>query len=423
MKKIYFIAITIAIIALIIIIFFTNYYDYICDVFYNIKLKNSFDKLSKLDIPWKLVNVNIDGYGSDGKKIILNHQYFLKQTSFTNLNTIGIISNDIVVLDIDDASLLNSPFLQRLPRDTVSAKTPNGYHFYFINDTGKNINCYVKLNINNEVYDIDLFTKNQFIVLPPTCVENHSYEWINSPFTHKIHNFSENMWIYDLFKNSKIFISPETKYGSGGRMCSLPFQNSLILCFNMKIFRKLTNACITEKIKIDMKHGYLFKIDTNYYVVMKKHLTEYNDIMILVNQFVYIIKEYNLTSVINMSYVTSNTFKNGKILQLNSAVIENPEKYSLDFQKIVGDKMIIKTDSYSDIVVSNSEVIKENFHVYGNEDTFVTLLVSNISQIPSLCLVGVVGGVGVATDICEENKNIVSKKLFSYLYDKCFFYN
>jgi hypothetical protein len=169
-------------------------YAYITSEYYykeNI-LRKAFDKLNQgeeiramnPEMNWEMINMNIDGY-INGKKIIFNQPIRENMNAdssyntFTNKNTLAAFLNNVVVIDIDsnDPIMINDePMQRRLPKTTVSAKTPHGYHYYFYNDTGSPIPCRVGLKLNNVKYPVDLLSgPNQLIFLPPTRIESACY--------------------------------------------------------------------------------------------------------------------------------------------------------------------------------------------------------------------------------------------------------
>lgn len=121
---------------------------------------------------------------------------------------IGFIPDKHIVLDIDtNDSLKSANFLiEKIPKDTACEKTPNGYHYYFENDTGNPIHTYVQLDIDGEKYSVDILGIDSLVTMSPSCIEGKNYYWVNSIFTHKPAKLSENMWILDLIKNNKPFL-------------------------------------------------------------------------------------------------------------------------------------------------------------------------------------------------------------------------
>ena len=211
-------------------------YAYITSDHYytNVVLKNAFLELNqgadfrKLnpDINWKIINMEIDGY-INNKKIVTNLPHYAVANSrhakneFENKNTMAAFLNNVIVFDIDSNEPLfiagasgmdEKPIDHYLPKDTVIAKSPHGYHYYFYNDTEETIPCFVGMKMNGVKYPIDLLTGHkQLIFMPPTRIESACYRWINAPTTHKMAPISQHARILDLFAYTKEFeIQAET---------------------------------------------------------------------------------------------------------------------------------------------------------------------------------------------------------------------
>ena len=114
-------------------------YRAISNALYMYRLKTDFYKLRDLGLNVK--NYNIIYFEEFKKKHIMNFSKLKnnKHTEFKNKNAIGMITDKYVVLDFDTKKdVKNADFLiDKIPKDTVCEKTPNGYHYYFENDTGK----------------------------------------------------------------------------------------------------------------------------------------------------------------------------------------------------------------------------------------------------------------------------------------------
>jgi heat shock protein HspQ len=131
-----------------------------------------------------------------------------KRGEFINKKMIGFIPDKYIVLDIDTKDGVESAdfLIDKIPKDTASEKTPNGYHYYFENDTEDTIHSYVQLDVGGEKYSVDILGVDSLVTMSPSRIEGKSYYWINSIFTHKPAKLSENAWILDLIKNNKPFI-------------------------------------------------------------------------------------------------------------------------------------------------------------------------------------------------------------------------
>ena len=105
---------------------------------YMYRLKTDFYKLQDMGLNVK--NYNMLYVEEIKKKYILKHVKLKKETiksEFKNKNVIGFIPNNHIVLDIDTKDGIQSAdfLIEKIPKDTVYEKTPNGYHYYFENDT------------------------------------------------------------------------------------------------------------------------------------------------------------------------------------------------------------------------------------------------------------------------------------------------
>jgi hypothetical protein len=158
----------------------------------------------------------------------------------------------------------------------------------------------------------------------------------------------------------------------------------------------------------DTDVGILYKMNNNYIILMTKHPKNYTNIQLLVDPLKDIIKQFYLTSVINIGSIGSNIFPEGTIVQVNKVVIENPEDFSLNHDYIEGKKMIIKTEKYtsmSSYISMQFQLPKEitnKYHIFG-EDLFVILLIANQLNIPNMCL-------GSVTNKLTSNPNDGSKQ-------------
>jgi len=281
-----YVCIFVAIILLLVYAYLSSDYYYI-----HVVLKTAFEQLTdgddfrelNPDINWKVINMEIDGY-INNKKIVTNLPKYETANSaharheFEYKNTLAAYLNNVVVFDIDSNEPLvitgasgmdDKPIDQYLPKDTVIAKSPHGYHYYFYNDTDTPISCYVGLMMNGVKYPIDLLTgRKQLIFMPPTRIETACYRWINPPTTHKIAPISQHARILDLFAYTKEFeIRPETP-----NMCvSNAVPHLLCIVWEFHIIYELKNKCAStafEKLHVN-EHEMLYRIQTTYYLFMK----------------------------------------------------------------------------------------------------------------------------------------------------------
>ena len=268
-------------------------YAYITSDYYytHVILKNAFDQLNGGDaframnphVNWTVLNMEIDGY-INNKKIVTNKPHHAvanaahAKNEFENKNTMAAFLNNVVVFDIDSNEPLtivgatgmdDKPIHQYLPKDTVIAKSPHGYHWFMLNDTGAPIPCHVGLRMNGVKYPIDLLSGyKQLIFLPPTRIESACYRWINSPMTHKMAPISKHLNILDLFAYTKEFeIQPETP-----NMCvSNAIPHLLCIVWDFNIIYQLKYKCVSTTFeKLDVNdHEMLYRTQTTYYLFLK----------------------------------------------------------------------------------------------------------------------------------------------------------
>ena len=173
---------------------------------YMYRLKTDFYKLQDMGLNVKNYNML---YVEEIKKKYISKQLKLRKENikgeFKNKNVIGFIPTNYIVLDIDTKDGIQSAdfLIEKIPKDTVYEKTPNGYHYYFENDTGKTIHTYVQLQINDVKYSVDILGIDSVVTMSPSMIQGKNYYWINSIFTHKPAKLSENMWILDFIENIK----------------------------------------------------------------------------------------------------------------------------------------------------------------------------------------------------------------------------
>ena len=170
------------------------------------RLKTDFYKLQDMGLNVKNYNML---YVEEINKKYISKQLKLRKENikgkFKNKNVIGFIPTNYIVLDIDTKDGIQSAdfLIEKIPKDTVYEKTPNGYHYYFENDTGKPVYTYIQLVINDIKYSIDVLGVDNLIITSPTNVNGKDYYLINSIYTHKAAKLSENTCILDLLKNQK----------------------------------------------------------------------------------------------------------------------------------------------------------------------------------------------------------------------------
>ena len=378
---------------------------------YFYRLKQDFNALKNMGINVK--NYNLLYVEENKKKHIMNQTKLKnKNNNFKNKNSIGFIPDKYVILDIDTKDGIESAdfLIDKVPKDTVSEKTPNGYHFYFENDTGKPIHTYVQLVINKVKYSVDILGIDSLVTMSPTCINGKDYYWINSIFTHKPAKLSDNAWITDLIKNNKPF---NRKFD--GVSLSLNIKNAFIIIDNLNIesqFRFLFGMLKEYSKKIKFLNGVVYVYDDNYYFLTKSCFSKYKNKNFLFNKLKNIIQELSPSYIVDLNMIYSNYFKPESIIQLSSAIIDNnyknyknnnmfkdyikitnnekKTKYLINdtvtindlnnpFVKKIIDGMFIESDEYDKSYVKNKIFMC-------SESIYLTMMLSNYFNIPGLCL-------------------------------------
>jgi hypothetical protein len=374
---------------------------------YFYRLKRDFNTLKNMGINVK--NYNLLYIEENKKKHIMNKTKIKNNKNnniFKNKNSIGFIPDKYIILDIDTKDDIESAdfLIDKVPKDTVSEKTPNGYHFYFENDTGKPIYTYVQLVINNIKYSVDILGIDSLVTMSPTCINGKDYYWINSIFTHKPAKLSDNTWIIDLIKNNKPF---NRKFD--GVNLSLNIKNAFIMVDDINIesqFRFLFGNTKEYSRKIKFLNGVIYVYDNNYYFLTRSCFSKYKNKNFLFNKLKNIIQELSPSYIVDLNIVYSNYLKPESVIQLSSALIDNDYKnYKRNdiFVDYIKSANIEKKTKYliQDTITINDT---KNIHVQklinnilnqshnynkifiGSESIYLTMMLSNYFNIPCLCL-------------------------------------
>ena len=390
------------------------------------RLKTDFYKLQDMGLDVKNYNVL---YSKElEKKYIMNTKKILKKPKgdFKNKNAIGFISDKYIVVDIDykDYDIGNPDFLiEKIPKDTVSEKTPNGYHYYFENDTGKPIHTYVQISINKVKYSLDVMGFDALVTMAPSRVNEKDYYWINSIFTHKPAKVSDNPWILDLIKDEKPFFKRFNEM-------SINIKNALIIINNIYIQDKFITYLKTNEYSKKFKYlnGTVYNYNDNYYFLTDNSFSKYKNKKKLLYQLMDLIEKLKPDSIIDLSIIYSNYLNNDSIVQLKSSVINNDFKnYKNDelFTNYVETNSLYKKTKYliEDTITINdydiktltdnlqkqdhAYVNKNNKILFGSESVYITILLSNYFNIPSLCFSAVCN---VNSFIKNDEKMVIGKK-------------
>ena len=439
--KLFFILITI--ILSIILAYFL--YRWAKKVIYIYRLKNDFNKLQAIGVNVK--NYDILYLDENKKKHIMNNAKVVRNENnrFKNKNAIGFVPGDkYIVLDIDTKDdIASADFLiDKVPKDTVSEKTPNGYHYYFENDTDKNIETYVQLVINDVKYAVDILARSSLVTMSPTNVNGKDYYWINSIFTHKPAKLSENTWLLDIIKDNKPF---HRKFDNVD--LNLNINNALIIIDNINIesqFRFLFSYLKRYSKKLKILGGVIYNYDDNYYYFTKTSFNKINNKKYLINELKRAVILLKPSYIIDLSIIYSNYLKPSSVFQFSSAIIHNDfsnykkistledyiqiktiskkTKYlttdvitinnlSNSSVKNMIDNMVVNVDKNGDGNDNDDISIKQknllfpkhsNKILIGSESIYLTILLSNHFNIPAMCL-GIVSDIDIKTGKISTN--------------------
>jgi hypothetical protein len=371
-------------------------------VMYMQRLKHDFYKLQAMGV--EIQNFNLF-YCSESKRkwpanpIKIRNK---KKTEFKNKNAIGMISDKYVVLDFDTKDHLPQAdfILDMIPKDTACEKTPNGYHYYFENDTGKILKTRIQVTINEVKYALDVLGNDSLVFMSPTCINGKDYYWINSIFTHKPAKLSENMWIFDIIKDTKpfyrMFDSVDIK---------LNITNVLIIVDNIYIESQIRFTLGNKKQyskKMKYLNGYIYVFDDNYYFLTNSSFKKTKNKTYLLNKMRELVVKIHPSCIVDLSVMNSNYYKPNSVLQISSAVIDNSYKNYKNINKIDNyvevDKSLTHKTKYliQDTITITNSVIKpeiseetnKNKHkiLIGNESIYISLLLSAEFNIPNTTL-------------------------------------
>jgi len=413
-----YVCLIIVIIAVLIYAYITSDYYYI-----NAVLKPAFDQLNDCDafrrmnpdINWKMVNMDIDGY-INNKKIVTNQPSYEIANSahakneFEYKNTLAAYLNNVIVFDIDSneplfitgaSGMEDNPIDHYLPKDTVIAKSPHGYHYYFYNDMDTPISCYVGLMMNGVKYPVDLLTGHkQLIFMPPTRIESACYRWINSPVTHRIAPISQHARILDLFAYTKEFeIHPETP-----NMCiSNSIPNLLCIVWEFHIIYQLKHKCINsafEKLHVN-DHEMLYRTKSTYYLFIKHAPLKNYTAQQFVHRVEKIMQQYGINGgIVHLCSGTSREPQNN-IMQFNSCHVHNYAHHRLGHPLVRAEHALVQTSAFTTapaMAISSDILHKESFYemddderdIVVNEDMFLILELSNKTRVPCACLMQII---------------------------------
>jgi len=385
--------------AMSIVILYALYYG-IRKITYMYRLKHDFYKLKDMGV--EIQNFNIL-YVEEVKRKWPSNPVKVrnkKNTEFKNKNAIGMISDKYIVLDFDTKDHLPQAdfVLDMIPKDTACEKTPNGYHYYFENDTGKVINTRVQVTIDDIKYALDVLGNDSLVFMSPTRIGGKEYYWINSIFTHKPAKLSENMWILDLLKGTAPF------YRKFENMdIKININNALIIVDNIFIesqIRFIYGIIKQHSKKMKYLNGYVYTYDNNYYFLTKSSFNKIKNKTYLLNKMRELVVKINPTCIVDLSVMGSNYYKPNSLLQISSAVVDNSYKNYKNISRIDNyveiDKSLTHKTKYlvqDTITIINpftkSTIPDENSKyriLTGNESIYISLLLSAEFNIPNTTL-------------------------------------
>ena len=422
--------------SLIVIIIALLTYAYVSSDYYYKKmiLQPAFEKLKdgeeirtlNPEMNWEIINMNIDGY-INNKKMVFNkpnHELNPSNYKFTNKNTLAAFLKNVMVFDIDSNEPLvltgavgmdDKPIKHYLPKTTVSAKTPHGYHYYFYNDTGAPIPCRVGLTINNTKFPVDFLTgPKQLIFLPPTRIESECYRWINSPFTHRIEPISKHAHLLDLFAYTKEFaISPEPI----NACISHSIPNLLCIIWDFSIIYQLKNKCTSSPFEQlhSNKHEMMYRTNSTYYLFLKHAPLKNYKAHEFVQHVADLIQKHNINGgIVHLGCASSyKQTGNESIAQFNSCRVHNYKRHGLPSASVSADQTLVQTSVFTHrpISIISSDIMHETIlkqdhdninhissHVV-NEDIFLIFMLSNQTRIPCACLVQIIASDELKDDV------------------------
>jgi hypothetical protein len=421
------------------------------------RLKTDFYKLQDMGINVK--NYNILYLEELEKKYIMNRKKIFKRpnSEFKNKNVIGLTTDKYIVVDFDTKKGTKSAdfLIDKMPKDTVYEKTPNGYHYYFENDTGKPVYTYVQVSINKVKYSLDILGLDAIITMSPSVVDGKKYYWINSIFTHTPAKLSENTWILDLIKDETPFFK---RFDSIN--VSLKIKNAFIIVDNINIENNIRFAFGVIKeysVKMKLLNGVIYVYDDNYYFLTRGSFSKYKNKKYMIEKLKNVITKISPSCIIDLSIITSNYFKPEHIFHITSCVIDNDfknYKYNTEFPNYLECNYIYKKTKYlirdtitinnynnnimnsssntnnsntnnsnnnklNNLILSNtpntSQANNLNKILTGPESIYITFLLSNYFSIPCVTL-GVT--YNEQSDLSDLSDLSDSKKQLKHISDK-----
>lgn len=341
-------------IMIIFIIYF--YYNQVSEELYMKKLEEEFYNLQKLG--FNVCNTTVDTI-IKGKKVTGSQAFSKKHMNmFINGNANMLHKNNLVIIDVDTPKandVSNSDFIiEKLPKDTVITKSPNGYHYYFYNDLDIPFNSYAYIKIDKQKYALDILdNKTSNLFVPPTAIYGKEYKWINSPYEYKIVPVSK---YYDLFTYLTDTTDPLKLRYVNILGFVRPNPELYIVWYHDKYMLELYRYIIPQSnikswVLYQDDNFIFYKLENKYFMFMKDDLSYKNRGYIL-SKIRYFCEKYNISKIIEIEFIdntdhdTDNIDENTKFLKgtYNSSIVTNKNKtYILDS---LHKKYIIKSNYY-----------------------------------------------------------------------------
>lgn len=404
-------------ILLVIIVIILTYliYKWGKNAIYMYQLKRDFNELRGMGLDVK--NYNIIYYPENKKKYIMNRSKVVgkENTLFKNKKAIGFTPGKYIVLDIDTKEGIDSAdfLIDRVPKDTVSEKTPNGYHYYFENDTGKPVDTYVQLTIDGVKYSVDILGRDSLVTMSPTNINGKDYKWINSMFTHTPAKLSDNTWLIDLIKDNKPFLR---KFDNVDITMNISQALIIVDSIHIEDYFRFTFGYLKEySKKMKLLGGVIYLYDDNYYFFTKASFNKIRNKTYLINELKIIVDTLKPSYIIDLSIIYSNYLEPLSLVQVSSAIIHNDYNNYKSIKKIddyIQSEQIFKDKKYltRDVITINNfsndnvkqlityitgtddknddvaQLLSKNKILLGSESIYLSIFLSNHFNIPSLCL-------------------------------------
>ena len=198
--------------------------------------------------------------------------------------------------------------------------------------------------------------------------------------------------------------------------------NSLLLFWDiyckLNVVDFLNNNNIQYKLTEILDIGILLQINSNYICLMSKHPQEYNNIHILFNEIETVVKNNKIMSIVGFSTAGSYIYTIGQVIQFDSAIIQDPQKYSINYNYIKTNKLLYKTTKFNSEPITNTKgfVLPTSKQYASGEDEFVTYLIGNKMNLPTLTMTGISDN-NDKSEYTGGGGNLAAKNIVDYFFD------